>query len=150
MTRAGLETLRVRHLHVAELLAGVGQRRRHIGLFDVHVERVADHEHRRAVDGVAETHRVGDGHAHVVLIAVQRLNEDSRARTLGAFRERSQTFEEEPLVFVARTTGRDALKMARASPDRHDDDARAKLASEIQKTGDVVPHGGDLVGVRID
>src|SRR6266850_102617 len=62
----------------------------------------------------------------------------------------SQTLEEERLVFVARATGRDARKIPRASPDRHDDDSGAELAGEIEQRGDVGTRGGDLLGIRID
>ena len=150
MARAGLEALRVGHLHVAQPFPGIGQRCRHVGLFDVHVECVADHEHRGAVDGVTKTHRIGDRHAHIVLIAIQRLDEHPRAGTLGALRKRPQSFEEERLVFLTGAAGRDAGKIPRASPDGHDDDARAELAREIEQRGDVGSRRSDLFRVRVD
>src|SRR2546423_6931 len=150
MPRAGLKALGVRQLHVAELLARLGERRRHIAFFDVHMERVPHDEHGCTVDGVAEARRVRERHAHVVLVAVERLDEDARAGTLGTFRERAQASEEERFVLLACATGSDAREIARASPDRHDDDARAKLAREIEERGDVGPRGGDLVWIRID
>src|SRR5438128_1507404 len=66
-------------------------------------------------------------HTHVVLITVERLDEDPRAGALRALRERPQALEEERLVFIARTTGREARQIASASPDRNDDDPRPKL-----------------------
>ena len=150
MARAGLEPLRVRDLHVPEPFPSLSERGGHVRLFDVHVERIARHKHRRAVDRVAESRRVQDGHADVVLIAIERLDEDARAGALGTLRERPEAVQEERLVLGTRPTGRDARKIPRASPDRDDHDAGTELARKTEELRDVGARGRDVLGIRID
>src|SRR5436189_166414 len=107
-------------------------------------------ELRRAVDRVAESRRVQDGHADVVLIAIERLDEDARTNPFGPLGERLQPVEKERLVLGTRATGRDARKIPRASPDRDDHDAGAELAGKTEQLRDVGARGRDVLGIRID
>src|SRR5437773_10890768 len=116
MASTGLEPLRVREMEVGEPFARRLERCAKVGFLDVHVEHVAHDENGGAADPLAKAQRVGNGHAHVVLISVDRLDVQLRAGPLGPRGETSHSLHEDELARVARAAGADVREAARATP----------------------------------
>jgi len=150
MASTGLEPLRVREMEVGEPFARRLKRCAKVGFLDVHVEHVAHDENGGAADPLAKAQRVGNGHAQVVLISVDRLDVQLRAGPLGPRGETSHSLHEDELVRVARSAGADVREIARATPDRNDHAAGPELAGERDQVRQVLASFPDLLGIRID
>src|SRR5918998_4926434 len=75
VTRARLEAVAVGEVDVGEMPLCPADGLAEVVLLDIHVEEVAHHLDRRAPNGLAEFDRLLHAVKHVVLVAVERLEE---------------------------------------------------------------------------
>ena len=83
VARARLMAVGVAHVDLAEPRHRLAQRRAGIVLLDVHVVRVGQQPDRRAAHGRAQRGALGERVDHVVLVAVERLEQHADAARLG-------------------------------------------------------------------
>jgi predicted metal-dependent TIM-barrel fold hydrolase len=78
--------VRIAEVHCAQDARGRAQGRAHVALLDVHVVGVGQHPHAGGPDRRDQLRRLRDGVDHVVLVAVERLEEqhDTSRRRMAA------------------------------------------------------------------
>src|SRR5215208_5489724 len=102
VTRSRLETVAVGEVDVGEMSLCTTDGLAEVVLLDVHVEEVAHHLDRRAPNGLAKFDRLLHAVEHVILVAVERLEEHESTLAFGMLSQLLQCVEQHALVFLLR------------------------------------------------